>query len=87
MAVPAPRRLLAVLRDDLVDVEEAVALEADVDERGLHPGEDVVDDALVDVADDRSRALAFDVKLRYAELSVGTTTPRLLGFASATATV
>ena len=29
--------------DDLVDVEEAVLLEADLDERGLHPGQHVVD--------------------------------------------
>ena len=31
--------------DDLVDVEEAVLLEADLDERGLHPGQHVVDRA------------------------------------------
>src|SRR5205085_7946845 len=36
--------------DDLVHVEEAVLLQADLDERGLHPGQDVVNDALVDVA-------------------------------------
>ena len=40
--------------DDLVHVEEPVALEADVDERRLHAREDVVDDALVDVAGDRA---------------------------------
>ncbi len=39
--------------DDLVDVEESVALEPDVDERRLHAREDVVDHALVDVAGDR----------------------------------
>ena len=39
--------------DDLVDVEEAVLLEADLDERGLHAGQHVVDDALVDVPGDR----------------------------------
>ena len=61
---PRPRRLrLAVGRDDLVDVQEAVLLEADVDERGLHAGEHVVDAALVDVADDRAAAAALDVEL------------------------
>ena len=40
--------------DDLVDVEEAVLLEADLDERRLHPGQHVVDRAEVDVAGDRA---------------------------------
>jgi hypothetical protein len=44
-------------------MQEAVALKPDVDERRLHPGQDVVDDALVDVADDRARAAPFDVEL------------------------
>ena len=63
VAVAAPRRLLAVGGDDLVDVQEAVSLQADVDERRLHAWQDVVDDALVDVADDRARATPFDVEL------------------------
>src|SRR5262249_35480091 len=42
-AAAALRRLFAVGQDYLVDVEEAVALEADVDEGGLHAGQDVVD--------------------------------------------
>ena len=50
-------------RDDLVDVEEAVLLEADVDERGLHAGQHVVDDALVDVAGDRAAVGALEVDL------------------------
>ena len=49
--------------DDLVDVEEAVLLEADLDERGLHPRQDVVDDALVDVAGDRASAGPLEVDL------------------------
>ncbi len=64
-AATALRRLFSVGQDDLVDVEEAVALEADVDEGGLHAGQDVVDLALVDVADDRTPAAALDVELRY----------------------
>ena len=68
MRLPLPRprfgACCAVGQDDLVDVQEAVALEADVDEGGLHAGKDVVDLPLVDVADDRSPAAALDVELR-----------------------
>ena len=63
LAVAAPRHLLPARQDDLVHVQEAVSLEADVDERGLHAGQDVVDDPLVDVADDRPRSAALDVEL------------------------
>jgi hypothetical protein len=49
--------------DDLVHVEEAVLRQADVDERGLHPGQDVVDDPLVDVARDRAPSGSFEVHL------------------------
>ena len=49
--------------DDLVDVEEAVFLESDLDERGLHPRQDVVDGALVDVAGDRAPLGALEVDL------------------------
>ena len=49
--------------DDLVDVEEAVLLEADLDERRLHAGEDVVDDAEVDVAGDRPALRPLEVDL------------------------
>ena len=49
--------------DDLVDVEEAVLVEADLDERGLHPGQDVVDGAEVDVPGDRPALGPLDVDL------------------------
>ena len=49
--------------DDLVDVEEAVLLEADLDERGLHPRQDVVDRAEVDVPGDRPALGALEVDL------------------------
>ena len=49
--------------DDLVDVQEAVLLEPDVDEGGLEAGQDVVDLALVDVADDRPAAATLEVDL------------------------
>ena len=50
---------------DLIDVQKAVLLQADVDERGLQAGQDVVDLALVDVAHDRAPAAALDVQLSY----------------------
>jgi hypothetical protein len=58
----APRRLHAG-QHDLVDVQEAVLLQPDVDERRLQAGEDVVHAALVDVADDRAGATALQVQL------------------------
>jgi hypothetical protein len=48
-AVPLP---LELGDDDLVHVQEAVLLQADLDERGLHPRQDVVDGAEVDVPGD-----------------------------------
>ena len=70
-ALPAAAAIrLPVGGDDLVDVEEAVLLEADVDEGGLHSGEHVVDPPLVDVADDRPPAAALDVELRDAPVLV-----------------
>ena len=58
---PWPR--LELRADDLVDVEEAVLLEADLDERGLHAGQDVVDAAEVDVARDRAALGPLEVDL------------------------
>ena len=49
--------------DDLVDVQEAVLLEADLDERGLHARQHVVDGAEVDVAGDRAVLRALEVDL------------------------
>ena len=49
--------------DDLVDVEEAVLLEPDLDERGLHARQDVVDGAEVDVAGDRALLGPLEVDL------------------------
>ena len=60
LAVPLA---LELRHDDLVDVEEAVLLEADLDERRLHPGQDVVDGAEVDVAGDRAALGALEVDL------------------------
>ena len=60
------RRALPALElraDDLVDVEEAVLLEPDLDERRLHPRKDVVDDAEVDVPGDRAPLGPLEVDL------------------------
>ena len=45
------------------DVEVRALLEADVDERGLHPGQHAFDASLVDVPRDAALALALDVEL------------------------
>ena len=49
--------------DDVGDVEEAVALEAEVDEGRLHARQDLRHAALVDIADDAAIALALDEDL------------------------
>src|SRR5205814_6503262 len=48
---------------DVIDVQEAVLLDADVDERGLETGQDVVDPALVDVSDYRAAPAPLYVEL------------------------
>jgi hypothetical protein len=50
-------------RDDLGDVEEGVALEADVNEGGLHAGQHLRHPALVDVANDAALAFPLDEDL------------------------
>ena len=59
----APGALLALRRRHLVDVEEAVLLEAEVDERGVDAVHDVLDLALVDVAQVRLAVGPLDVDL------------------------
>jgi hypothetical protein len=49
--------------DDLVHVEKAVLLEADLDEGRLHSGQDVVDRALVDVPRDRAAFVPLEIDL------------------------
>jgi hypothetical protein len=55
--------VLAQVGDEVAGVEEGVLGQADVDERGLHPGENVRYDALVDVPDDGAVAAALDEQL------------------------
>jgi hypothetical protein len=51
-----------VLVFHIADVEEAIASDAEVDERGLDAGFDIDDAAFVDVTDVVFGAAAFDVK-------------------------
>ena len=60
----AATRELDTREHQVVGVEEAVLVEADVHERGLEAGQDVVDLALVDVSDDRAVAATLYVELR-----------------------
>ena len=60
--LPVPLAL-ELRHDDLVDVQEPVLLEADLHERGLHPGQHVVDPADVDVPRDRAALGPLEVDL------------------------
>jgi hypothetical protein len=60
LAVPLA---LELGHDDLVDVQEAVLLEADLDERGLHARQHVVDGAEVDVPGDRAALGPLEIDL------------------------
>src|SRR6185295_8699843 len=61
----AGQQALQVIRRpaDVRDVEVRALLEADVDERRLHAGQNAFDAALVDVPGDPTLALALDVEL------------------------
>ena len=58
-----PRLAFELGRDDLVDIEKAVLLEAYLDERGLHSREDVVHSPEIDVARDRPAFGTLEVHL------------------------
>jgi hypothetical protein len=47
--------------ENVADVEEGIAIEADIDERGLHAGEDAGNFAFVDAADEGELFFALDV--------------------------
>ncbi len=47
--------------ENVADVEESVAIEANVHERGLHTGEDAGDSSFVDAADEGEFFFALDV--------------------------
>jgi len=47
--------------EDIADVKEGIAIEADVNESGLHAGEDAGDSAFVDAANESELFFALDV--------------------------
>jgi hypothetical protein len=47
--------------ENVADVKESIAIEADVNESGLHAGEDAGDFAFVDTADEGELFFALDV--------------------------
>jgi hypothetical protein len=49
--------------ENITNVEESVAIEADVNESGLHAGENAGDAALVDAANERELFFTLDVNL------------------------
>src|SRR5262249_9395422 len=55
--------VLTEVRDEVAGVEEGVLGQADVHERGLHAGQDVGYDALIDVPDDGPMTAALDEEL------------------------
>ena len=59
LAVFAEKDVCEVIENaaSLADIEKCVAGKPDIDERGLHPGQDAIDAALVEVADHRRCAM------------------------------
>jgi len=47
--------------ENVADVKEGIAIEADIDESGLHTGEDAGDFAFVNAADEGELFFALDV--------------------------
>jgi hypothetical protein len=47
--------------EDIADVKESIAIEADVNESGLHAGEDAGNSAFIDAADEGELFFALDV--------------------------
>jgi hypothetical protein len=47
--------------ENVADVKESIAIEADVNESGLHAGEDAGDSAFVDTANEGELFFALDV--------------------------
>ena len=47
--------------ENVADVQEGIAIQADIHEGGLHAGEDAGNSAFIDAADERELFFAFDV--------------------------
>ena len=56
-----PMIIVFEIFEDVADVQEGIAIEADIDESGLHAGEDAGDSAFVDTADEGELFFALDV--------------------------
>jgi len=70
--LPRPRRGVSTPGSTISSTcRKAVLVEADVDEGGLEAGQDIVDLALVDVADDRAVAAPLEVQLGDAVAAAG----------------
>ncbi len=54
--------------ENVADVEEGIAIEADIDESGLHAGEDASDFAFVDAADEGELFFRARCKFRLTDL-------------------
>jgi hypothetical protein len=47
--------------ENVADIKEGIAIKTDIDERGLHAGEDAGDSAFVDAADEGELFFTLDV--------------------------
>ena len=47
--------------ENVADIKEGIAIKADIDERGLHAGEDASDSAFVDAANEGELFFTLDV--------------------------
>jgi hypothetical protein len=61
IGVPVSVIIVLEIFEDVADVQEGIAIEADIHERRLHAGEDAGDFAFVDAADEREFFFALDV--------------------------
>jgi hypothetical protein len=61
IGVRVPVVIVFEIFENVADVEEGIAIEADIDESGLHAGEDAGDSAFVDAADEGELFFALDV--------------------------
>ncbi len=63
MGITMPMAVIVVFEifENVADVQESVAVETDIDERGLHTGKDARDAAFVDATDEREFFFALDI--------------------------
>jgi hypothetical protein len=61
IAVPMAVIVILEIFENVADVQESIAVEADIDEGGLHSGEDARNAAFVDATDQRELFFALDI--------------------------